>query len=261
MHMNKLTRVIVFGSIAFLPINMNAQKSFDNTITELVRHFDVKDSIVFLQGLDTLYEAYCRENDSLYNVSYDITRRFRQDQAIRIVYTSVNQPNYKLSKEKKIWLRNQMDQMDCKNGAWCNKILDEYGFPDYDNFGNEVSDHFWNILQHVTDTTILAKGIKLMKEQVDKHQATAWEYAYLVDRLALNTCKEQTYGTQHVGLYLVPVKNPDQVDKLRASLGLGSVIDEMHADFDPNFSWEKYHQTLDKNWSSYKKWFNSKSKK
>ena len=261
MHMNKLAQIIAFVSIAFSPINMNAQNSFNNIMNGLVGHFDVNDSIAFHQGLDSLYEAYCRENDSVYSVSHDISRRFRQDQAIRIMYTSINQPDYKLSKEKKIWLRNQLEQMDCKNGVWCNMILDKFGFPDYDDFGNEISDHFWNILQHVTDTTVLIKGIKLMKEQVDKHQATAWEYAYLVDRLALNACKEQTYGTQHVGQYLVPVKDPSQVDKLRASVGLSPVIDEMHADFDPDFSWEKYHQTLDKNWSSYKNWFNSKTKK
>ena len=98
--MNKLAKIIAFVSIAFSPINMNAQNSFNNIMNGLVGHFDVNDSIAFHQGLDSLYEAYCRENDSVYSVSHDISRRFRQDQAIRIMYTSINQSDYKLSKEK-----------------------------------------------------------------------------------------------------------------------------------------------------------------
>ncbi len=256
--MNRIAKLIVLGWLSCLPGCMTAQKSVEHIMQSLSENLEMKDSTLLYKGLDDLYEAYFKENDPVYDVSQEITRRYRMDQGLRIMY--INADKYKLNAGKKKMIHERMVQMDRENSVWCNQVLDKYGFPNYEDFGQEISDRFWNVIQHATDTLVLAKGIQLMKQQVDKQQATAWEYAFMIDRLALYTCRAQTYGTQHVNGYLVPVKDPEKVDSLRASVGLGPVVEDMRDENDSDFTWEKYHKTLEKNWASYRHWFSSRFK-
>ena len=63
-------------------------------------------------------------------------------------------------------------------------------------------------------------------------------YAYLWDRVAVNTDKKQRYGTQPTWecidgkMELMPLENPESVNQRRAEIGMGSVeksLDEMNS--------------------------------
>ena len=68
-----------------------------------------------------------------------------------------------------------------------------------------------------------------MKIEVDKGKASAQNYAYLLDRVKVNTGKLQVYGTQMVlnekqtSYQTQPLIDPEKVNERRASVGLDSI--------------------------------------
>ncbi|MFT3827946.1 MAG: hypothetical protein QM731_28775 [Chitinophagaceae bacterium] len=77
------------------------------------------------------------------------------------------------------------------------KIFHQYGYPGFDLVGKEGSNNFWLMVQHCDKTPAFQKEIlEAMKPQVDKGNAAPKDYAYLVDRVGLNTGGKQVYGTQ-----------------------------------------------------------------
>lgn len=110
------------------------------------------------------------------------------------------------------------------------RILDKYGFPGYDLLGKEGSGNYFVLVQHSDfDVAFQQRALKLMKKQVDKKNAPGGSYAYLVDRVNLNTGKQQVYGTQvnmsATGTTLKPCMDTLHLDKRRASVGLSPIRD------------------------------------
>jgi len=109
-------------------------------------------------------------------------------------------------------------------------IFKKYGFPNYDLVGQEGSNNFWLLVQHqdrhpTFQDSILAK----MKIEVDSNKASSVNYAYLVDRVKVNTGQKQVYGTQmelnteQTSYVPKSVIEPDKLNERRASIGLGTI--------------------------------------
>lgn len=109
-------------------------------------------------------------------------------------------------------------------------IFVSYGFPNYDLVGIEGSNNFWLLVQHQDaypsfQDSVLSK----MKIEVDANKASASNYAYLVDRVKVNSGQPQVYGTQmelnHEKTSFIPKKviDPDKLNKRRLSVGLDSI--------------------------------------
>lgn len=76
-------------------------------------------------------------------------------------------------------------------------VLKRYGFPGYDLVGEKGSNNFWLMAQHCDkDVPFQQKVLKAMKAELPRHNADPKNYAYLTDRVLLNTGKKQLYGTQ-----------------------------------------------------------------
>lgn len=104
-------------------------------------------------------------------------------------------------------------------------ILENYGFPGYDLVGKGGSDKYFLLVQHSDfDVEFQKKVLKLMKKHVKRNNATGTNYAYLVDRIEINTGKPQIYGTQvqmgQSGTKLKPCIDTANLDKRRKSVGL-----------------------------------------
>jgi hypothetical protein len=71
--------------------------------------------------------------------------------------------------------------------------------------------------------------------------------AMLEDRVAIGHHQMQTYGTQitsdPAGDFLAPLKDPDHVDKRRASVGLGSISEYLQG-FGLKWNIEDYKKQL-----------------
>jgi len=68
-----------------------------------------------------------------------------------------------------------------------------------------------------------------MKKQVLKKNASSGDYAYLTDRVRLNTNRDQLYGTQVMysrdscQAIPRPTENPDSLNRRRKEVGLDSI--------------------------------------
>lgn len=105
-------------------------------------------------------------------------------------------------------------------------IIAKHGYPGYDLVGKEGESNFWVMTQHCDfDPTWQQSVLLLLKAQVDKNNADANNYGYLVDRVRKNTGRPQLYGTQvdydqDGQAFIKELENRDQVNERRAALGM-----------------------------------------
>lgn len=112
------------------------------------------------------------------------------------------------------------------------EIFEKYGFVGYDLAGVDGSNHFWLMTQHCDHVPeFQIRVLDKMKIEVDAGNADPSRYAMLVDRVNLNTGKQQIYGTQ-VGYdtdkcqaFAKNLADADAVNELRSAVGLQSLED------------------------------------
>jgi len=106
-------------------------------------------------------------------------------------------------------------------------VFDQYGFPGYDLVGEKGSNNFWLMVQHCDKSVgFQEKILKAMKAELPKHNADPKNFAYLTDRVLLNTGQKQIYGTQLTyntdSCQAIPKPLADSlnVDRRRSEIGL-----------------------------------------
>jgi hypothetical protein len=88
-----------------------------------------------------------------------------------------------------------------------------------------------------------------MREAVVRGKARARSLALLEDRVALREGRRQIYGSQvyvgmnGVGSYVLPLEDPENVDKRRAAVGLEPLSDYLK-NFNMTWNLEKYKRDL-----------------
>jgi len=89
------------------------------------------------------------------------------------------------------------DSVFALNEKRLTEVMNKYGFPGFDLVGEKGSGHFWLITQHCDKNVAFQQRVlDSMKLAVVKHNANPQNYAYLTDRVLINTGKKQLYGTQ-----------------------------------------------------------------
>jgi hypothetical protein len=77
------------------------------------------------------------------------------------------------------------------------RLFDRYGYPGYDLVGKKGSNDFWLMVQHCDkNVDFQQKVLNKMKEELPGKNADPKNYAYLTDRVSINTGQKQIYGTQ-----------------------------------------------------------------
>lgn len=109
-------------------------------------------------------------------------------------------------------------------------ILDTRGWLGADIVGAQGNSTLFLVIQHADQTT-QEKYLPMMREAVKNGKAQGRSLALLEDRVALGQGKRQIYGSQ-IGrdpktqlYYVSPLDDPDNVDKRRASVGLGPLAE------------------------------------
>ncbi len=110
------------------------------------------------------------------------------------------------------------------------QILDKRGWLGADIIGDKGNSTLFLVIQH-SDIETQEKYLPMMKAAVLKGNARASSLALLEDRVALRKGGKQIYGSQigrnkETGKHFVlPLIDPDNVDKRRAEVGLGKIAD------------------------------------
>lgn len=109
------------------------------------------------------------------------------------------------------------------------KILDERGWVGKDIVGSQANQTLFLVIQH-SDLKYQQKYLPMMREAVKKGNANPVNLAYLEDRVGLRERHKQIYGSQismipGVKAFVLPLEDPDNVDKRRAEVGLGPIAD------------------------------------
>lgn len=126
--------------------------------------------------------------------------------------------------------QNFKDSVFVANYHFLQKTFKKNGFPGNDLVGEDGANSFWVMTQHCDKWPDFQQKVLIsMKKQVDKKKASAIDYAYLTDRVALNTGGQQLYGTQLTydqdSCMAKPkaLKDPANVNARRKSIGMGAI--------------------------------------
>ncbi|WP_415325544.1 DUF6624 domain-containing protein [Chryseobacterium sp. MMS23-Vi53] len=172
---------------------------------------------------------------------------YDEDQKYRIQMDDVQKKYGQDSKEMRdLWkITNQKDSI---NLIKVKKILDEKGWVGKDKVGAQANSTLFLVIQH-SDLETQKKYLPMMKEAVKKGNASSASLALLIDRIEIREGRKQIYGSQ-IGInknnstyYVLPLIDPDNVDKRRAEVGLDPISDYVK---NWNLIWnvEKYKSEL-----------------
>lgn len=143
-------------------------------------------------------------------VREEIARRMVEDQAVRT--------GGKMDPER-------MRAVDTDNTAWMIDQVEEIGWIDGARFGRPAARAAFLIVQHSGDLGLMGAALPAILADFRAGHAEGGDYALLFDRLEVNLGRPQLYGSQLGGidsehLLLMPLAKPEEVDALRAEVGL-----------------------------------------
>ncbi|MBN2639499.1 MAG: hypothetical protein JXR65_10500 [Bacteroidales bacterium] len=118
------------------------------------------------------------------------------------------------------------------------QLLDQYGWPTTSEVTEYAAAGAALIINHASHQ-LRAKYFPMLEKAFKNGQAQPLRYAKMCDRLLVEDGKEQLYGTQvkfdHRARVPYPIKEPQNVDKRRANIGLGPLKPYLKARF--NIDW------------------------
>jgi hypothetical protein len=125
---------------------------------------------------------------------------------------------------------SNMRSADSSNMVVLKKLFKEYGFLGFEEVGKQGSNNFWLMMQHCDgDPKFQEEVLSEMKKHIDRKNASSSNYAYLIDRVNINTYKPQVYGTQmkvnndRSSYEPQSVIDPENLNKRRAEVGLNTI--------------------------------------
>ncbi|WP_447637365.1 DUF6624 domain-containing protein [Flavobacterium microcysteis] len=152
---------------------------------------------------------------------------YNDDQTIRQHYMTALKEFGNQSKQADS-IAKIMGYKDSINLIKVKDILDKKGWVGPNKVGAQANMTLFLVIQH-SDLETQQKYLPMMREAVKNKNAQASALALLEDRVALGEGKKQTYGSQ-VGYdnktqknYVLPLEDPDNVDKRRQEVGLGPI--------------------------------------
>ncbi|MEN1727741.1 MAG: DUF6624 domain-containing protein [Pseudomonadota bacterium] len=123
---------------------------------------------------------------------------------------------------------------DLRSTAYLESLLDDYDWIDQDRFGDSISAHAWILVQHADHRVDLqAEVLARMQPYFENGGIRPANYAYLWDRVAVNSDQPQRYGTQPIWtceagqLSLAPIEDLERADVLRSELGMNTVAQQL----------------------------------
>ena len=124
----------------------------------------------------------------------------------------------------------RMEAIHVKNAARLRQIITKHGWPGEDIVGKDGAEAAWMIAQHaIGEPEFQREALRLLQDCAAAGRAPAWHAAYLEDRIAMYEDRPQRFGSQWIDdprdgrIRPWKLADPDRVNDLRASVGLGSL--------------------------------------
>jgi hypothetical protein len=120
--------------------------------------------------------------------------------------------------------------VDSMNYLVIKPLFDKDGYPGYNKVGIKSSHNFWLLVQHADRHPDFQDSVLVrMKVEADKGNSSLQDYAYLLDRVLINTGQKQVYGTQmtlnssKTSYECKPVIDPEKLNERRKQVGLSTL--------------------------------------
>ena len=127
-------------------------------------------------------------------------------------------------------IRYNLSRTDSLNFFPLQNIFIKHGYPNTDLIGTQGEDDFWLLVQHQDEhPDFQGEVLVKMKTEADRGKASMINYAYLLDRVNVNTNKPQVYGTQmtlnatKTSFEPRLTQEPEKLDERRKNVGLDPI--------------------------------------
>lgn len=172
-----------------------------------------------------------------------------EDQKHRVEIEAINQEfGWDSDEMRNHW--NIMGKTDSSNLVIVEQILEKHGWLSSEEIGHTANSTLFLVIQHSNQET-QEKYLPMMRKAVKDGKANSRSLALLEDRIGLGKGDLQVYGSQ-IGtdqetgeMYVLPLIDPENVNKRRAKVGLGPIedyISHWHLEWDT----EEYKKKLPK---------------
>jgi hypothetical protein len=127
----------------------------------------------------------------------------------------------------------RMAEVHARNAATLDEIVDEHGWPGRSLVGEDAAGATWLVLQHAIGSPALQRRcLPFLREAAERGEVEPAQVAALDDRIRFLERRPQRYGTQldwDEDGRLVPwtIEDPQRVDELRRSVGLGPLAEHV----------------------------------
>ena len=202
---------------------------------------------IILLGLIIIINSLFAQDTTYNAVTKQLLTIDELDQQYRNQIDDIEIKYGKQSEEIKT-LYAHMHQADSINLIQVEAIIEKYGWLGYNEIGSQANSTLFMVIQH-SNLKTWQKYLPIMKAAVRNGKAKSKELALLEDRLDLNEGKKQNYGSQifwsfDKNKYLIlPLNDPDNVDKRRAEVGL-SPLAEYVSNWNIKWNIEEYKKEL-----------------
>ena len=123
----------------------------------------------------------------------------------------------------------KIGEIDKKSLAYMKTLLSHIDWVDAETYGEYPSFFAWLLVQHADgDPEFQKMVLSRLRPYLKNGEVSRSDYAYLADRVAVNTGSPQIYGTQSTGNCVKgipemrPISNPDGLDIRRKEMELGA---------------------------------------
>lgn len=173
------------------------------------------------------------------------------------MHSEQNLCQYEISKSDEIFgrdskesatLRKKADEIDSLHKEEVKEMIEQYGWLGTDKVGPDESTMAFIFVQH-SDPVTHKRFLPLLRDAVKNGTAQPCDLALLEDRILVEDCKKQIYGSQmaidsETNIYYVwPTEDPDNLDKRRMKVGLMPMSDYVRV-WDIEWNLKQYKKDL-----------------
>jgi hypothetical protein len=170
----------------------------------------------------------------------------------------MNQGSKKKQREMMEKMKNNSEEINSiqkKNLEIVTGIIDKHGWLGVKDIGIKANMALFAVIQHA-DLETQEKYLPMIKEAVLKKRTPPSQYALLYDRIEIKNKRPQMYGSQlnflKKGNYeVLPLLNPDSVDRWRMSLGMMDSLKTYLKGFQVKWDVKKYKKELPQLYKKY----------
>ena len=172
------------------------------------------------------------KNKDIARIQSEMAALWTEDQVARLSYVQTQTDS---TTDSRHWAHRiataDAVAIDGKSAEYLRALLSEYDWVDIHRFTRTISQQAWTLVQHADDHLDLQKlALSRMEAHLQTGGVLKRNYAYLWDRVAVNSAQLQRYGTQpdwascrHGMMTLMPMEDAEHVDERRSAMQMGAV--------------------------------------